>query len=150
MTQQMLENRKHLPSLAQLSVADAMHPGVVTCPLETPLPTVARMMAVYRIHSVVVFREESDDVEDAELWGVVSDLDLINAANAGDLEDRTAGGTAATPVVLVQSDDTLAHAAQLMSEHEVTHLVVVEPESTRPIGILSTLDLARVLGGCAS
>lgn len=150
MTQQMLEKRNRPVLLAQLSVADAMHPGVVTCPLETPLPTVARMMAIYRIHSVVVFREESDDVEDAELWGVVSDLDLVNAANAGELEDRTAGGTAATPVVLVGYDDTLAHAAQLMSEHEVTHLVVVDSESTRPIGILSTLDMARVIGGCAS
>ena len=124
-----------------------MHPGVVTCPLETPLPTVARMMALYRIHSVVVFGEESDDVVGPELWGVVSDLDLVGAATASELDDRTAGGTAVTPVVLVRADDTLAHAAQLMSEHEITHLVVIDRESSRPIGIVSSLDLARVVGG---
>jgi CBS domain-containing protein len=147
MNQQMLETSRNGPSLTQLTVADAMHPGVVTCPLETPLPTVARMMALYRIHAVVVFGEESDDVTGAELWGVVSDLDLVNAATAGEFEERTARGTAVTPVVMVEANDSLAHVAQLMSEHEIAHLVVVEPESARPIGIISTLDLARILAG---
>jgi CBS domain-containing protein len=144
MTQQLFEADRSTISLDRVTVADAMHPGVVTCPLETPLATVAWMMAVYRIHSVVVFR---DDLESQELWGVVSDLDLVAASSAGELEDRTAGGTAVTPVVLVKPEDTLAHAAQLMSEHEITHLVVLGAELPHPIGILSTLDVARVLGG---
>jgi CBS domain-containing protein len=147
MNQQMLETSRNGPSLTQLTVADAMHPGVVTCPLETPLPTVARMMALYRIHAVVVFGEESDDFTGAELWGVVSDLDLVNAATADEFEERTARGTAVTPVVMVEANESLAHVAQLMSEHEIAHLVVVEPESARPIGIISTLDLARILAG---
>jgi CBS domain-containing protein len=147
MSQQMLEATPRGLSLDQVTVAEAMHPGVVTCPLETPLPTVARMMALYRIHSVVVFGEELDDVAGNGLWGVVSDLDLVRAATAGDLDDRTAGGTAVTPVVMVEAGDTLAHAAQLMSEHEITHLVVADTESCRPIGIVSSLDLARVVGG---
>jgi len=147
MIQQMLETSRGPLSLAQVSVGDAMHPGVFTCPRDTPLPTVARMMALYRIHSVVVFSEESDDNDGADLWGVVSDLDLVTAATASELDDQTAGETAATPIVLVETGDTLAHAAQLMSEHEITHVVAVEPKSTRPIGILSTLDIARVLAG---
>lgn len=140
MNQQMLEAGRKTISLDHVTVADAMHPGVVSCPRETPLQTVAWMMAVYRIHSVVV-------VGDTDLWGVVSDLDLVAAESAGELADRTAGGTAVTPVVLVEPHDTLAHAAQLMSEHEITHLVVVGARSTHPIGILSTLDVARVVGG---
>ncbi len=147
MSQQMLESSQVGTSLAQVTVGEAMHPGVVTCPLETPLRTVARMMAGYRIHAIVVFGEESDDVAGAELWGVVSDLDLVNAATADELEERTAGGTAVTPIVKVETHDSLAHAAQLMSEHEITHLVVTEPSSARPVGILSTLDVARVLAG---
>ena len=146
---QMLESSKTGPALEQLTVEVAMHPGVVTCPLETPLATVARMMATYRIHAVIVFNEDSDDVASADLWGVVSDLDLVKAASAGDLEDRTAGGTAVTPVVTVERDDTLARAAQLMSEHEVTHLVVADPKQARPIGVLSTLDVARAVGESA-
>jgi CBS domain-containing protein len=149
MNQRMLETSKAGPSFEQLTVADAMHPGVVTCPIETPLPTVARMMATYRIHAVIVFGEDSDETTGAALWGVVSDLDLVKAASAGALEDRTAGGTAVTPVVSVERDETLARAAQLMTEHEVTHLVVVDPELTRPIGVLSTLDLARAIANSA-
>ena len=63
----------------------------------------------------------------------------------GELEDRSAGGTAVTPVLTIAADDTLLRAAQLMSEHDVTHLVVVDRGATRPVGILSTLDIARAL-----
>lgn len=149
MSRRMLESSHTGPSFEQLTVGSAMHPGVVTCPLETPLLTVARMMATYRIHAVIVFSEESDDAAEAELWGVVSDLDLVKTASAGEIDERTAGGTAVTPVVTVEPDDTLARAAQLMSEHEITHLVVIDPGSMRPIGVVSTLDLARTLAESA-
>jgi hypothetical protein len=37
-------------------------------------------------------------------------------------------------------------AAQLMAERRTAHLVVVQPPSGHPVGVLSTLDLAGVLG----
>jgi len=137
-------DERPVPSFERGRVVDAMHPGVLTCPRETPLRTVARMMASYRVHCVVVLdqRTEADDM--GSLWGVVSDLDLVGALAAGDVEDRTAGGTAATPVVMVSPDETLVRAAQLMTEHGTAHLVVVDRTSRLPLGVLSTLDLARV------
>jgi hypothetical protein len=33
-----------------------------------------------------------------------------------------------------------------MVENKTAHLIVVEPRSARPIGVLSTLDVARALG----
>lgn len=140
----MLQRAQTAPSLDQIMVADAMHPGVVTCALETPLRDVAWMMGVYRIHAVVVYGELDDGA--SELWGVISDLDLVEAAAAGDFEDRTAARIAATPVLTIEPADTLARAAQMMSEHQVAHLVVIEPSSRRPIGVLSTLDVAGRLG----
>jgi CBS domain-containing protein len=144
---ELIQERSGQRELAELTVGEAMHPGVVTCPLETPLRDVARLMALYRIHAVVAFGEDGDDVDGAGLWGVVSDLDLVCAAVPGRLEDLTARGTAVTPAVTIARDDTLQHAAQLMSEHEVTHLIVVDSGRTRPVGVLSTLDLARALAG---
>ncbi len=131
----------------EVRIANAMHVGVLTCPVETPLRNVAHMMARYRVHCVVVFdaREETDS--EGALWGVVSDLDLAAALALDEIEDRTAGGAAATPVVMVGPDETLARAAQLMTENSTAHLVVVEPESGRPVGVLSTLDLARIAAG---
>jgi hypothetical protein len=32
-----------------------------------------------------------------------------------------------------------------MAEQAVTHLVVVDPRSVRPVGVISTLDVARTL-----
>jgi CBS domain-containing protein len=133
--------------LGSIEVAEAMHPGVLTCPLGTSLQDVARMMALYRIHAVVVFGEDTDDTDGPGLWGVVSDLDLVHAASTGELADFTAGGTAATPILGIAPDDTLQRAAQLMSEHDVTHVVVVDRTTTRPVGVLSTLDIARALAG---
>lgn len=140
----MLDPNRPGPPLSQLTVMEAMHPGVVTCPSATPLRVVARMLATYRIHAVIVFAEHRA-AEPSE-WSVVSDLDVVRSASLADVESATAGGTAATPVVLVSPHDTLDHAAGLMIENKATHLIVVEPQSSRPIGVLSTLDLARVLG----
>jgi CBS domain-containing protein len=145
MSELMLDKGTERRGLDEITVAEAMHPGVLTCPLETSLRDVARMMSLYRIHAVVAFGEDSDDAEGPGLWGVVSDLDLVQAAVSGDLADRTARGTAVTPVLMVRPEDTLLHAAQLMSEHEVTHLVVADHGSVRPVGVISTLDLARAL-----
>jgi CBS domain-containing protein len=125
--------------LAQVTVGAAMHPGVITCSLDTPLREVAETMAEERVHCVVA------QDGDGSLWGVVSDLDLVAVASARDIDIRTAGGMAATPVVLVAPDDSVEHAAQLMTENAISHLVVVEPADGRPVGVLSTLDVARAL-----
>jgi CBS domain-containing protein len=121
-----------------------MHPGVLTCTLDTPLREVARIMASHRVHCVVVFGGD-EEMLGGRIWGVVSDLDLVSVAAVEELEKRTAGGTAVTPVVMVSPHDTLEHAAQLMREHEVTHLLVVDETTARPVGVLSTLDIAREL-----
>ena len=147
MKELMLETGAPARAFAQLNVADAMHAGVVTCPLETPLREVARIMATYRIHAVVAFDDDPTEIPGPALWGVVSDLDLLHMANAPDFDTRTAGEVAATPLLLIPADETLSRAVQVMSEHEVTHLVVADRRSGRPIGIVSTLDVARALAG---
>ena len=134
------------PTLETTKVEEVMHKGVVTCNLHAPMTEVARKMAANRIHCVIVWNEPARN-ERAELWGVVSDLDLVKIAATQELSARTAGASAATPALIVAPEETLHRAAQLMSEHEVTHLVVVDPETAKPVGVLSTLDLASVLGG---
>lgn len=132
-------------ALDQISVSEAMHAGVVTCSPATPLELVARMLATHRIHCVVVW---GDDEADAEgVWGVVSDLDLIDVAATEDVSTRTAGGSARTPAVMISPSASLRRAAQLMREHSAHHLVVVEPHRERPVGVLSTLDVAAFLSG---
>jgi CBS domain-containing protein len=103
-------------------------------------------MAREHVHAVYVFDYGEEDDVTPELWGLVSDLDLVAAAR-GDLDARTARDASVTPLVDVRSDDSLDRAAQLMSEYGVAHLAVLEPGTRTPIGVLSTLDVARVISG---
>jgi CBS domain-containing protein len=128
---------------ARVLVADAMHHGVLTCSRDSSLAHVARLMASRGVHCVVV-TDEPADVD--SLWGVVSDLDLAAAASVRDLEEQSAGAAAATAAITVSPRETLQRAAQLMVEHATTHLVVVDPAGRRPVGVLSTLDVAVALG----
>ena len=133
--------------LEDLRVIDAMHPGMISCPPETSLRTVARMMATYRVHAIIVHAHGDEDLPDGDHWGVVTDADLIRTARNGDLDELTARQITATPVLTVATADPLERAIQLMVEHEVSHLIAIERHSGRPIGVVSTLDVARALAG---
>lgn len=129
------------PPLSHASVGDAMHAGVLTCPPETPLRVVARMMATHRVHSVVVIGDPKV-FQDEHPWRVISDLDLVRAGGAG-LANKTAADAARHPIVTVSPADSLADAVSLMDVHDAAHLLVVDPASGHPVGVVSTLDVVR-------
>lgn len=128
--------------IRSICVSEAMHPGVFGCDRDAPLSEVAATMTRERVHCVVVDRGSGDT---GEPWGIISDLDLVAAATVRNLDEQTAGGSAAAPLVLVSETESLERAAQLMTEHSTSHLVVVDPADFRPVGILSTLDVAASL-----
>jgi CBS domain-containing protein len=117
-------------------VAAVMTAGVISCEPDTPLAEVAAIMAKRHVHAVYVFADD-------ELWGLVSDLDLVAAAR-GRLDALTARDASVTPLLAVQSDDLLERAAQLLAENGVSHLAVLDA-SSRPVGVLSTLDVAHMI-----
>ena len=132
-------------------VADAMHWGLVHCSPDASLRDVAALMSGEGVHCVVV---TGDAVDAGSLWGVVSDLDLVAAATVRPLDEQPAGGTAMRPVVTAVPSESLADAARRMNEHAASHLVVLDVAGQRPLGVLSTLDVARALarrpGGAVS
>ena len=135
------------PTLETLRVAEAMHPGLISCSPDTPLRAVARMMATYRVHAILVTAHGAEELPGGGVWGVISDADLLREAQSGNLDEEASRVLASAPVLTVTIADELAHAARLMVEHEISHLIVVEPHTARPIGVLSTLDVARALAG---
>lgn len=130
-----------LDTRSQLRVADVMHWGVVSCPATASLDTVAALMSRERVHCVVVL-EGSDTTS---LWGVVSDLDLVAAASVRLLAEQHAAGSAMRPAVTIAPGEPLGVAARLMTRAGIAHLVVVDPVDRRPVGVVSTLDLAGAL-----
>lgn len=131
-------------SFEDATVADAMSRGVINCTPDTTLRGVARLMAAYGVHAVFVFDYGEEADETTRLAAVVSDLDLVAAAWAG-IDERTAGESAIAPLVTVSCDDRLELAAELMAQHGVSHLAVIDARSHRPVGVLSTLDIARIV-----
>jgi CBS domain-containing protein len=137
--------REELPvPFERATVGDAMSRGVISCAPDTPLRVVAEMMARFGVHAIFVF-EDADRCDEApRLWAVVSDLDLVAAAEL-DLDTLTADASAVTPLVSVPADSRIGEAGSMMAQYGIAHLAVTEPGTQRPIGVISTLDIARAL-----
>lgn len=126
----------------EITVGEVMHPGVILCPPESPLRYAARLMAHHRIHAVVVIGDD----EEGGVWGIVSDAEVITAIARRELDLHTAGAMAQTPPVTVFRSESVVRAAELMRKHAAAHLLVVT-SAGRPVGVVSTLDLARAVAG---
>ena len=118
------------------TVINAVQLNLIECEPNADVREVARAMSDHSVHCVVVRGLEHGG------WGIVSDLDLM-AALRPEAGGATAGRLAGTDVVVVKPTDTLEHVAQLMAEHQTSHVVVADPATGEPVGILSTLDGAR-------
>jgi CBS domain-containing protein len=124
--------------LAGRTVADVATVGILACSPDAPLKEVAWLMANNRVHAVLIVDDDHPEPP------VIADADLIAAAATGHFEHLCARDIAGTEGVSVREDDTLERAGQLLTEHGVAHLVVRD-HRRMPIGILSTLDVARAI-----
>jgi CBS domain-containing protein len=131
------------PSFDRATVAQAMHHGILSCPPDATIPEIAAMMVTHHVHAVLVDGVRVDAHGEHLVWGIVSDLDLVGSAGADG--SATAGRLAATPAITVAPEDPLTEAARTMRESDVHHLVVVDARTDRPIGIVSTMNVANVL-----
>ena len=131
------------PILSRLTVSDAMHEGIVTCSPSAGLSEVAAAMSEHEIHCVVAIDEGPPGADDDRLWGVISDLDLMRGL--GSPVELDAGNVAELTPATATPTDTLEQAANAMASRRTAHLVVVV--DGRPVGVLSTLDVAGAIAG---
>jgi CBS domain-containing protein len=133
-----LEGSYLTPSFEHARVRDALRLGVITCLPDMPMEAVARIMVTNQVHAVVVA-----GLGGVKPWGVVTDRDVLAAAP--DAADRLAGACASGEFVTVAPGERLEAAAELMRQHDVTHLIVVDPENDAPVGVISTFDIAGIV-----
>lgn len=116
-------------------VRDIMTGAPVTVEPQTSVTAVARIMRDQDLGAVLV-------TDGAELRGLVTDRDLVvrSVAEGGDPEQTTVAGACSDDVVTVRSDDELNHAVEVMREHAVRRVPVVD--DGRTVGIVSLGDLA--------
>ena len=137
------------------TVADVMTTDVVTVDPLATYKDIVRVLSKHRVSAVPVV----DD--DARVIGVVSETDLLRKeeqltpwrsqrlARRGDKVVRTkaaavvAAELMTSPPISVGLGTSLPVAARLMSDHDITRLVVVNSDG-RLAGIVSRSDLLRV------
>lgn len=127
-----------IPSFQHALVADAMRPGVISCPPDSSMRDVARIMTTNHVHAVVV-----RGIAGGGAWGVVTDRDLLRVATGA--EDQNAGSSASEVLVTIAPEERLEVACELMRAHGVSHVMVVDPQHNQPLGVVSTLDVAGIV-----
>ena len=129
------------PKYSEATVADAMGSLILTCEPTTPLIAVARRMAEQRVPAIVVLTAGS--VDQRWPWGVVTDADLIRRADQ--VATLTAGEVASGDALLAHPGEPLAAAARRLAASAATHALVVDQTTGRPVGVLSSLEVTRVI-----
>ncbi|MFC7815045.1 MULTISPECIES: CBS domain-containing protein [unclassified Streptomyces] len=116
-------------------VRDIMTGHPVTVEPQTSVTAVARLMRDRDLGAVLVTDGDA-------LRGLVTDRDLVirSVADGGDPEQTTVAGACSDDLVTVRSDEQLDHAVEVMREHAVRRVPVVD--DGRPVGIVSLGDLA--------
>ncbi|MBT2411185.1 CBS domain-containing protein [Streptomyces sp. ISL-12] len=116
-------------------VRDIMTGDPVTVEPQTSVTAVARIMRDQNLGAVLV--TDGDD-----LRGLVTDRDLVirTLAEGGDPEQTTVAGACSDDLVTVRPDEELDHAVEVMREHAVRRVPVVD--EGHPVGIVSLGDLA--------
>jgi CBS domain-containing protein len=106
---------------------------------------VAKLMAKHRIGSVVVV-EGSNNNNNNNLIGIITERDIIKKVTA---QNKSADQVAvrhimSSPLITVQSIDSIDTAAETFAENRVKRLVVLEQDGSM-VGILSVSDIAKKL-----
>jgi CBS domain-containing protein len=117
-----------------MKITDVMTPNPKTVAPGDDLQAVARIMRDEDAGSVPV-------VEDGRVIGMVTDRDIVIRAIADGDFDCTVEDVCSDDVICVRGDQSTAEAAELMSEHQVRRLPVVDDDD-RLLGIVSLGDIA--------
>lgn len=117
------------------TIHDVMMPNPLTVDKATTILVAAQMMRENDIGDVLV-------TEDGRLEGILTDRDIVvrGVATGRDLSETAAGECCSSDVRTVAPGDSQDKAVDLMRQHALRRLPVVE--DGRPVGIVSIGDLA--------
>jgi predicted transcriptional regulator len=133
-------DRSHMGRIYK-TVAEVMHLGVITCPLDTPVPEIARLLSAHDISAIPVVNA------DGTLAGIVTRTDLVALRAHEDYwREMRAEHVMVRDVATTTTQETVAHASKVMSDRHIHRLIVVAPDDDnrpRPVGVLSQTDIVR-------
>ena len=104
----------------------------------------AKKMNEKRISSVLVV---DGDNKREEPLGIVTERDLVIRVCAAGTNSKDVGirEIMSSPIVTVEPDATVETAAELMLSNKVRHLLVIDEQTRKPLGIIAPSDLNKYL-----
>ena len=133
-----------------MDVRQIMSTKIVTVTLDDKLTRVKELFDRHEFHHLLV-------IDQQQLWGVVSDRDLLKALSpnlgtvaetakdVATLNKRVHQIMTRKPIVL-REDATVDEAIRLFNQHRISCLPVVDREN-RPLGIVTWRDLLKAWPG---
>ncbi len=124
--------------LADVFVANVMTEPVETIDPGTSAATAAERLIESDIGSVLAGAETPPPD------GILTESDFVRlAAEARDPATTTVEECMSSPVITANPSDSIGDAARRMADRNVKKLPVVEPETERLAGVVTTTDVAR-------
>jgi CBS domain-containing protein len=108
----------------------------------------AKKMKEKRISSLlVVDNTKKNKKEEEEPVGIVTERDLVNRVCAEGISGREVSvrEIMSSPIATVEGQATIETAADLMLSNKVRHLLVIDEQTGKPMGIIAPSDLNRYL-----
>lgn len=124
-----------------MKVKDIMsHKVIMIKPSET-LTEASKLMKANRISCLPI-------AEDGKIIGIITTTDLVNIYTSADKEHHMdpwspVSKFMSSPVVTIGPDEEIKAASSLMNEKHFHHLVVMTDDHKTPLGIISSLDIAK-------
>jgi CBS domain-containing protein len=110
----------------------------------------AKKMKEKRISSLLVVdntKKKNEKEEEEEPVGIVTERDLVNRVCAEGISGREVSvrEIMSSPIATVEGQATIETAADLMLSNKVRHLLVIDEQTGKPMGIIAPSDLNRYL-----
>jgi len=120
-----------------MKVKDAMNPKVVVANKDISVKEAARIMTKLRIGSLVI-------IEDEKIIGIITESDIIRkiVATGNDPSETLIEQVMTKDVVTVEAEEDLGEACQMMVDHNIKRLPVLQ--DGKLVGIMTTTDIIAV------
>ncbi|MEM5793426.1 MAG: CBS domain-containing protein [Candidatus Aenigmatarchaeota archaeon] len=135
-----------------MKVRDAMNPKVVVATKDISIKEVARIMAKYKIGSLIIVDKEKMKglinyeiaVERENIIGVITESDIVRkvVALGLDLTQTKVEEVMTTNVIIVNADMDITEACQIMVRNKIKRLPVIDGGNLA--GIITTTDIISV------
>jgi CBS domain-containing protein len=130
----------------QNAIKEIMSTKLETIDLAKNAQEAAKKMNDKRISSLLVVDMNS---KSEEPMGIVTERDLVIRVCAAGTNSKDVGirEIMSSPIVTVEPDATVETAAELMLSNKVRHLLVIDEQTKKPVGIIAPSDLNKYLRG---